>query len=249
MGAKRSLSIAGVLLAVVVLGVWSVRASGQAAPAAPAHQQCGAVKTVGVGGDDDPRRRQAARAAQAGEFAAAAVWPRDPLPRPPQVVAVGLSVCRRASGNPELRAVLLRLRSHGAQGQRRLLRQVACGQRRRRAVGAARHRMSGVHRRRASRPCRCTRRERRFATSAPRSRRSTRATYQNHTPTPPPPPAKSSSIDEVARPAQGRASTRHAADVGTSEMNDRWGGGGVSAAGRIRHVAGVRHEGTDAGAA
>ena len=103
MGVKRSVSIAAVLLAVVTFGVWSVRASGQAAPAAQVHQHSA------------PAGKPSANSANSAGPAQAAVKPlgphkqanlpplpfapRDPLPRPTQVVA---AVFRFSAEHPEI---------------------------------------------------------------------------------------------------------------------------------------------------
>ena len=88
MGVKRSVSIAGVLLSVVMFGVWSVQASGQAAPAkktAPAAAAAPAVKPVGP--------------VKQAKLPPLPFGPKDPLPRPNQVVA---AVFVFAAEHPEI---------------------------------------------------------------------------------------------------------------------------------------------------
>jgi hypothetical protein len=98
MGVKRSLSIAGGLLAVVVLGVWSVRASALTAPPAPAHQHAASgkpstsVTTTAVTAKSLGPHKQA-------NLPPLPFGPRDPLPRPPQVVA---AVFQFAAEHPEI---------------------------------------------------------------------------------------------------------------------------------------------------
>ena len=88
MGVKRSVSIAGVLLSVVMFGVWSVQASGQAAPAkktAPAAAAAPAAKPVGP--------------VKQAKLPPLPFGPKDPLPRPNQVVA---AVFVFAAEHPEI---------------------------------------------------------------------------------------------------------------------------------------------------
>jgi Protein of unknown function with PCYCGC motif len=98
MGVKRSVSIGSVLLAVVALGVWSVRASGQAAPAAPAHQHVASATpsspslTTGASTKPLVSHKQA-------NLPPLPFGPRDPLPRPTPVVA---AVFQFAAEHPEI---------------------------------------------------------------------------------------------------------------------------------------------------
>jgi uncharacterized protein with PCYCGC motif len=98
MGVKRSVSIAGVLLAVVVLGVWSVRASGQTAPAAPAHQHVAPGKPSASATTTSVTAKPLGPHKQAN-LPPLPFGPRDPLPRPPQVVA---AVFQFAAEHPEI---------------------------------------------------------------------------------------------------------------------------------------------------
>jgi hypothetical protein len=102
MGIKRSVSITGVLLAAVVAAVWSVRASGQTASpvAAPVHQHAAPAA----------QSKSQAVTAQApkvlgphkqANLPPLPFGPRDPLPRPTQVVA---QVFRFAAEHPEILA-------------------------------------------------------------------------------------------------------------------------------------------------
>jgi hypothetical protein len=85
MGVKRSVSIAGVLLSVVMFGVWSVRAAGQAAPAKQASPPAAAATRIG------PLKQPKTPPLPFGA--------RDPLPRPNQVVA---AVFMFAAEHPEI---------------------------------------------------------------------------------------------------------------------------------------------------
>ncbi len=186
MGIKRSVSITGVLLAVVVAAVWSVRASGQtaspvtsmhqhAAPAAQSKSQSVTAQPPKVLG---PHKQ--------ANLPPLPFGPRDPLPRPPQVVA---QVFQFAAEHPEILSYVpcfcgcdhmghkgnddCFVKSRAANGD------VV-------AVGAARHRMPGVHRRRPAGDADVFVRrvgphiraavEKKFA-----------GQYQYHTPTPQPP--------------------------------------------------------------
>jgi uncharacterized protein with PCYCGC motif len=99
MGVKRSVSIAGALLAVVVCGVWSIGASGQTAPAATTHQHAAptpakssqSVTTAAAAKPLGPHKQ--------ANLPPLPFGPRDPLPRPPQVVA---AVFQFAAEHPEV---------------------------------------------------------------------------------------------------------------------------------------------------
>jgi hypothetical protein len=101
MGIKRSVSITGVLLAAVVAAVWSVRASGQtASPAASVHQHVtppAQSKSQSVTAQP-PKVLGPHKQANLPPLP---FGPRDPLPRPPQVVA---QVFRFAAEHPEILA-------------------------------------------------------------------------------------------------------------------------------------------------
>ena len=101
MGIKRSVSITGLLLVAVVAAVWSVRASGQAAsPIASVHQHAAPPAQS---------KSQSVTAAppkvlgphKQANLPPLPFGPRDPLPRPPQVVA---QVFRFAAEHPEILA-------------------------------------------------------------------------------------------------------------------------------------------------
>jgi len=87
MGVKRSMSIAGVLLAVVMFGVWSVRASGQA----PAKKVAPSTATAVSSKPLAPHKQ--------ANLPPLPFGPRDPLPRPNQVVA---AVFVFAAEHPEI---------------------------------------------------------------------------------------------------------------------------------------------------
>jgi hypothetical protein len=87
MGVKRSISIAGVLLAVVMFGVWSVRASGQA----PAKKVAPSIATTVSPKPLGPHKQ--------ANLPPLPFGPRDPLPRPNQVVA---AVFVFAAEHPEI---------------------------------------------------------------------------------------------------------------------------------------------------
>ena len=99
MGVKRSVSIVGALLAVVVFGVWSIRASGQTAPGATSHQHAApapakssqSVTTAAAAKPLGPHKQ--------ANLPPLPFGPRDPLPRPPQVVA---AVFQFAAEHPEI---------------------------------------------------------------------------------------------------------------------------------------------------
>jgi hypothetical protein len=99
MGVKRWLSIAGVLLAVVVLGVWSARASGQTAPATPTRQQAAPAKPSASATTTTPAAAKPIGPYKQANLPPLPFGPRDPLPRPPQVVA---AVFRFAAEHPEI---------------------------------------------------------------------------------------------------------------------------------------------------
>ena len=86
MGVKRSVSIAGVLLAAVMFGVWSVGASGQSAP----------VKKSPLAAAADAKPAGPHKQANLPPLP---FGPRDPLPRPNQVVA---AVFTFAAEHPEI---------------------------------------------------------------------------------------------------------------------------------------------------
>src|SRR3954471_24543703 len=96
---KRTISIAGVLLAVVVSAVWSVRASGQAS-ALPAH-----VHATPAAQSKSQSQSVAAQSAKPlaphkqANLPPLPFGPRDPLPRPPQVVT---AVFQFAAEHPEV---------------------------------------------------------------------------------------------------------------------------------------------------
>jgi hypothetical protein len=99
MGIKRSLSIAAVLLAVILPAVWSVAASSSTLP--PDHMHAVAPEQA---------KSQSAVAAQTAKplgphkqanLPPLPFGPRDPLPRPPQVVA---QVFQFAAEHPEVLA-------------------------------------------------------------------------------------------------------------------------------------------------
>src|SRR6476646_11350609 len=102
MGIKRTISIAGVLLAVVTSSVWSVRASGQAPSALPAH-----VHAAPPGQSKSQSQSVTAQTAKPlgphkqAKLPPLPFGPRDPLPRPTQVVA---QVFQFAAGHPEVLA-------------------------------------------------------------------------------------------------------------------------------------------------
>src|SRR4029077_12144782 len=101
MGIKRSVSITGVLLAVVVAAVWSVRASGQAAsPIASVHQHAAPPAQSKSQSVTAAPPKVLAPHKQAN-LPPLPFGPRDPLPRPPQVVA---QVFRFAAEHPEILA-------------------------------------------------------------------------------------------------------------------------------------------------
>ena len=122
MKASKTIAIFGGLITVVTLGVWSATVSA----------------TGATGG-------QAAGGAQTGEYAAASLRTARPAAAAAAGRGVRVPVRCRASRSSELRAVFLRLRSHGPQGQHGLLREIARAERRRRSVGTARHGVPGVH--------------------------------------------------------------------------------------------------------
>ena len=102
MGIKRSISIAGVLLAVVVSAVWSVRASGQAASALPAHVH--AAPPAQSKSQSQSVTAQSAKPLgphKQANLPPLPFGPRDPLPRPTQVVA---QVFQFAAEHPEILA-------------------------------------------------------------------------------------------------------------------------------------------------
>jgi hypothetical protein len=87
MGVKRSVSITGVLLAVVMFGVWSVRASGQA----PAKKVSPSTAATVASKPLAPHKQ--------ANLPPLPFGPRDPLPRPNQVVA---AVFVFAAEHPEI---------------------------------------------------------------------------------------------------------------------------------------------------
>jgi hypothetical protein len=87
MGVKRSMSITGVLLAVVMFGVWSVHASGQA----PAKKATPSTATTVAPKPLAPHKQ--------ANLPPLPFGPRDPLPRPNQVVA---AVFVFAAEHPEI---------------------------------------------------------------------------------------------------------------------------------------------------
>jgi hypothetical protein len=87
MGVKRSMSITGVLLAVVMAGVWSVHASGQA----PAKKVSPSTATTVAPKPPAPHKQ--------ANLPPLPFGPRDPLPRPNQVVA---AVFVFAAEHPEI---------------------------------------------------------------------------------------------------------------------------------------------------
>ena len=102
MGIKRTISIAGVLLAVVASAVWSVRASGQAPSALPAHVH--AAPPAQSKSQSQSVTAQAAKPLgphKQAKLPPLPFGPRDPLPRPTQVVA---QVFQFAAEHPEVLA-------------------------------------------------------------------------------------------------------------------------------------------------
>jgi hypothetical protein len=100
MGIKRSVSIAAVLLAVVVSAVWSVRASGQAEAVLPTHVHA----TQPAQSKSQSVTAQAAKPLgphKQANLPPLPFGPRDPLPRPTQVVA---QVFQFAAEHPEVLA-------------------------------------------------------------------------------------------------------------------------------------------------
>jgi len=97
MGMKRTVSIAGVLLAAVVSAVWSVAASGESSPAihehSPALEQAKSQSAITPTKPLGPHKQ--------ANLPPLPFGPRDPLPRPPQVVA---QVFQFAAEHPEVLA-------------------------------------------------------------------------------------------------------------------------------------------------
>jgi hypothetical protein len=99
MGIKPGVPIAGVLLVVVGCGVWSVRASGQAVPAIPAHEHEASPRANSQSATAQPAKPLGPH--KQANLPPLPFGPRDPLPRPPQVVA---QVFRFAAEHPEILA-------------------------------------------------------------------------------------------------------------------------------------------------